>query len=87
LHTNGRQLGRIRSEEHSQCRQIRQVPGIESPRKFFSQFSLAAALMSERQQFHSDLAGLLVGKMFKKSLEGPAIFLTREELVAVDKAA
>ncbi|GHE79636.1 hypothetical protein GCM10019059_42670 [Camelimonas fluminis] len=84
---NGRQPGRVRSEECSQGGKIRQAAGIEHSGKLLGQFTLAAAIMGQRQQLDGDLAGLPVGKMLDEGLKGPAIFLTREELVAIDEPA
>lgn len=84
---NGRQPGRVRSEEGSQGGNVGQVAGVERSGKLLGQFTLAAAIMGQCQQLDGDLAGLLVGKMLDESLKSPAVFLTREELVAIDEPA
>ena len=48
-------------------------------------FALAASVMGQRQQLDHDLAGLLVGKLVYEGIEGSAVFLPGEELVAVDE--
>lgn len=41
--------------------------------------------MGQGQQLDRDLAGLLVGKSVDENVEGSAIFLSRKQLVAIDK--
>lgn len=72
---DGRQSFRIRAEESSEVGQVRQIAGFERS----GQFTLAAAIMGQHQQFDGDLAGLLVGKMLDEGLKGPAILLTWDE--------
>ena len=84
---NGRQLGWIRAEERSHGDQIRQIAGVQGPGQFFGKFALATAVMSQCQKLNGDLASLFVGKMLDEGFEGLAVFLAREELVAINEAA
>ncbi len=82
---NGRQLSRVRAEEHPQGSQVWQVAGVEGSGKLLGQFTLAAAIMSQRQQFDGDLASLPLGQLLDEGIKGPAIFLPGKELVAIDE--
>jgi hypothetical protein len=68
-----RQLSRVRAEERSQGGQIRQFAGVERSSKLFSQFTLAATIMSQRQQFDGNLASLFVGQLLDENVEGSTI--------------
>lgn len=85
MHVYGRQACWVWTEERTQGGQVRQFTGIERSAEFLGQFTLAAAIMSQRQQFDRDLAGLSVGQFIDEHVEGPAIFLPRETLVPVDE--
>lgn len=82
---SSRQPGRIRAEERSQGCQIRQFAGVERSGKLFSQFTLAATIMSQRQQFDGNLASLFVRQLLDENVEGSTIFQPGKELVAIDE--
>lgn len=85
MHVDGRQACWIWTGVRSQDGQVRQFTDIERSAEFLGQFTLAAAILSQRQQFDRDLAGLSVGQFVDEHVEGPAIFLPGEELVPVDE--
>src|SRR5690606_4670942 len=75
----------VRAEESSQGGNIGQVAGIEDLGELLGQFALAASIMGQRQQINHDLARLPVRQPLNELVEGPAVFLPREELVAIDE--
>ncbi|RWD50697.1 MAG: hypothetical protein EOS36_30270 [Mesorhizobium sp.] len=77
MHVDGRQACWVWTEERTQGGQVRQFTGIERSAEFLGQFTLAAAIMSQRQQFDRDLAGLSVGQFIDEHVEGPAILSAR----------
>ena len=81
-----RQVGGIRCEACAQPAEIGQSAGVEIGGEQIGEFGLAAALVGERQQIDHQPAGrFLRASVSEQPIEGPAIGVAREELVAVDE--
>ena len=76
----------IRREAGAQRRRCRAAgPAARSAASSGGEFGLAAALMGERQEIDHQPAGRLFWDLFEQPVEGLAIGVAREELVAVDE--
>lgn len=76
----------IGGEAFAQRRHVRNLVRRQLIGEDGREFSLAPALMGERQQIDHQPACRPFGKLFEQAVEGLATGIAREDLVTVDKA-
>ena len=80
-----RHARRIGREVGAEGGDVGQPAGLQIGGEKIGEFGLAAAVVGQGEQVDHDAAGLLLGQPLQEGVEGSAIGLAREQLVAIDE--